>query len=389
MAETLVSLEEICRELEMSQQQVLNLVKQGLLRGFRDGQTYKFRRADIEAYKKQAQESATVVYDESQGKDTSDSDVTDVAAGQKKGDTSKIDLAEIEAEPGADESDQTSVLAPVEESEEESREEEKPQFDFAEEEVGLSMEEEPEEAEEAEQTAVLTPVDATEEGAGKDEKAEFDFSEEEPGESVLVADESESSSDILETAEESSSESVTTDSDLALVEESAEEAPVVADEPAEVILTPEEAAETATAETVSDILGSAEEVSDDALETLDIEEVMGTQGTPVEAPVGAPPTETAATVPVGDEVETVGIAAEPTQGVEGAFVEAVEAEGMMAPAAAVRPGWELVVPGPLGNAFLILTVVMFVLAGVFILSEMSGTTNVITEEIGRLLAPYF
>lgn len=367
MAVPLMSLEEVCQELQMTQDEVTNLVTKGLLRGFRDANTYKFRRADIDAYKKTAQTGATVMVtgeeDDTDASDVSDStDVAMNAVGEGKDDTSKIDLADIESEPGAEESDQTSVLAPVEESEEEAQKEEKAEFDFSEEELGLSL-------------------------------------EEEPGESVLVADESESSVDILDTAEESSSDSVTTDSELALLEESSEEEASPIDESAEVVVAPEEGAQPAAGETVTDILGSVDDVSDDALETLDIEEAVETPDTGLETATAEARTETAETVPVADEVETVGITADATQGVaEAALPEAVEAEEIPEiseeEAFAVEPAAEEVAleaakPSVVGIGFLILAILSLALAAVFVLAEMSGSTNVITDKLGKFMNQWF
>ena len=146
MAETLLTVEEVCEDLRMSREQVLALVKSGALRGFLDQKTYKFRRADINAFKKKAESSATMVYQgppKVEDEDASDSDLTEthMPPAKPKEDTSKIDLADIEAEPGADESDQTSVLAPTEEGEEAPKEE-KPDFKFSDAELGLGIEDE-------------------------------------------------------------------------------------------------------------------------------------------------------------------------------------------------------------------------------------------------------
>jgi len=382
MAERLLSMEEACRELQLSKEQLLHLVKIGALRGFRDQQTYKFRPADVEAYKRAAE-----------------SDITQPQmAGTDKHDTSKIDLAEIEAEPGADESDQTSVLAPADqEGKEEPAGEEKPEFQFSED-VGL--EEEPR-AEEADQTSLMPP--AAQEGAQPaEEEAKFAFAEkgedlgleEDAGDSVLVADESESSVDILQVEDETSSEQASSGEELALMEESSsgEEVAAVteAEEPAGTAATDE----SSSTETVSDILGEAEEGSDEVLETLDLEEAPDTilEEPPAAKPAEAARPPTAETVPLADEVETAGIVEEEEAIALAEEAEAVPLEEGVEEEAAARPAaiptqerriptWETVVPSKLGNAFLAAAILMLAAGGVFLVCEMAGIQNGFTQMI--------
>ena len=134
--------------------------------------------------------------------------------------TDRIDLEDVDAEPGADESDQTSVLPVTDDGSGAEEVDEEPVFDFAEDDLGLSLEDE---------------------ASG----------------SVLVSDDSESSADILDVAEavedESSSDTIVPvrdDSDL-------------------------ESAAVADSDVVTDILDTDVEDSDDDLDTIDLDDVAG------------------------------------------------------------------------------------------------------------------
>jgi hypothetical protein len=126
---------------------------------------------------------------------------------------------------------------------------------------------------------------------------------------VLVADESESSMDILEVAEESSSESASSASRIAFSDEvtsgdEIEAAPAGAKAAAK---PPRKTGEPSTDKVVSDILGPAPEESDEALETLDVDQAVEAKepsSTGIEAPI-----EPERAAPVADEHETVGIPA--------------------------------------------------------------------------------
>ena len=216
-ADALLGLDEVSKQLQMGKDQIVELVKKGMLRAFLDQKTYKFRPADVDAYKRKLATSVTEIT----------SDATENIP--PKSDTSKIDLAEIESEAGADESDQTSVMAPIDDEEPKPKTEETPVFKFSEKDLGLSDDETPAGEEEADQTSLLAPADEDEkEKEKKESKPSFDFAEkdlnltldEEPGDSVLVADESESSVDILEVADESSSDSSSSSSRMGLTDES-------------------------------------------------------------------------------------------------------------------------------------------------------------------------
>ena len=218
MADVLLNIEEASKQLQLSKDQIAEMVKKGLLRGFLDQKTYKFRPADIEAFKKKLASGATAL---SEG-----APKTDAVPGGGHA-TSKIDLTEVESDSGVEDTDQTSVLAPVKSGEPKEKQPEKPVFKFGEKDLELH-EEEPAALEEGDQTSLLVP------GAGKEEKGKsevkppFEFAEKdvklpsegEAGDSVLVADESESSMDILEVAEESSSESASSASRIAVLRRS-------------------------------------------------------------------------------------------------------------------------------------------------------------------------
>ncbi len=369
MAETLLNIDQVSTELQLSKEQVMALVKQGALRGFRDQGVYKFRRADVDKYKEQAESSATVVMGEE---------------GQKEP-GSKVDLADIDAEPGADESDQTSVLAPVDEKKDAEKGEGAAVFEFSEDELGLSLDED-----EGESDASKTSTD-----------------------SVLVADESDSSMDILEVAEESSSDSATSSADLDFMDESSSADDVMAalEVEEETPMRPEDLAEEATptrgkapaeeetpvrskdaakagSEQVTDILGTGEEdISDEELETLGLDEVTEPpQETILEEASQAEDysvdeeqgTGTAATMPVSDETETVGISQEDATQVVSEELEPelevppLEAEGEFQ-GARVATGWEMVTPSALGNTMLVLALIFTALGGMFVFHMATGT----------------
>jgi len=362
MADTLLSLEQACQELQLTGEQVTALVKQGALRGFLDGRTYKFRKSDLEEYKQKTQSSATVIFED---ETTSASDLTDsssgISAAAKAPDSAgKLDLEDIDSVPGIDESDQTSVLAPVDEKEVGQKAEDAV-FEFSEEELGLSRD-----------------------GDGSD--------------SVLVADESDSSLDILDVAEESSEASGSaTDFDFTEESGSGEEVVVIPDEaaaeehPSSGILLTDDAAASGT---VTDILGDESSSSDDALDSLDVAEVVGTSETildeaapvdttavdagaiAIEEPGEEPGTHTAGTVPVTEEAETVGIEQEAaTHAVEEEYGEELpldlgEEEAEEYEPAGAAAGYDLVTPSALGNTFLILALVLSLLSGLFLFWEL-------------------
>jgi len=387
MAKNLLSIEEVCKELQLDEDQVKSLVQSGALRGFLDQQTYKFRPADLDAYKSQVEAGATEVLSE-EDDEGSESSVTELS-GALGSDTSKVDLADIEAEEGADESDQTSVMAPTDEDA--VPKEESPVFEFSESDLGLSLDEEPV-PDEGDQTSLLAPMDGNIE---KEESPVFEFdSDSDMGSSerasVLVADESESSLDILEVADESSSDSESEGTDMAVAEEGSSGDAVAAlgdlhleaEEPATAEVKPIEHVPSDT-DTVADILSDVEESSDEALETIDLDE-MAEVGEDFGA---APGTEAAETIPLSDEVETVGISAEDdtrlTEGIleEGEFaeVEGREAELIAEPEAEESPlvaaGWEIVVPSKLGNACLIAAVLLLAVASLCLFCEVFGISG--------------
>jgi len=384
MADTLLSMEEVREQLQLTKNQVMVLVKQSALRGFLDQKTYKFRMADVEHYKQRVESGATVVLGGTADDDVpSDMEVTEVQRppGEKaKSDTSRIDLADIEGEADADESDQTSVLAPVEDEEDESTKEEAAAFGFSEEDLGLALED-----------------DAVD--------------------SVLVADESESSVDILDTIEESSSESATSTTDLELIEESSsEEVAAVAD-----VEETDSGVQAVTADAVAEV----EESSDEDIETLDLEEVAEAPELAVEepekemaevaelAPEEGPATETVETLPLEGEAETVGISAKDSTTLaeealeEGLLAEEAAAEGLLAEeveeagaeeeleaepeleeAPAIAGGWDIVVPWAPGNALLIAAIVLLAAGGVFLFCEMAGVSNDFTAGVVEFVNKY-
>jgi len=237
MSNGFLTMEEAAAELKLNVVQLKELVSKGKLRELRDQGVQKFKREDIEALKKQAEQDVTVMFDENKTDTEDDSshlnlgavtegesdsrEVTEFSMEvvEDKGDTSRIDLADVDAEPGADESDQTSVLPVSDESSETDAGDEEPVFDFAEDDIGLSL-------------------------------------DEEPSGSVLVSDEEGSSSaDILEVAEE-------------LEDESSSDAVVPVRDDSEL-----ESATISDSDVVTDILDSDLEESDDDLDTIDLDGV--------------------------------------------------------------------------------------------------------------------
>ena len=371
MAEPLLGVEEVCKQLQLTKDQVMILVKQGQLRGFLDQKTYKFRSSDVQKYK--IEEGGTVLLDgEKTDITVPGQEVTEALmepAEEAKSDTSRIDLADIEGEPGSEESDQTSVLAPVADAEDEAAKEEEPAFEFSEEDLGLSL-------------------------------------DDEAAESVLVADESESSVDIIETVDETSSDSATSTTDLGLLEESSSEEVTAVADAEDTDLAVEEAAE-------------VEEGSEDELETMDLDEVDAVPETQIEAPAaetvdiaGIVPEEAATveaeTLPLDAEPETVGIppteetaiaaeeevleeagVAEVGEEVEAEEEEEFEAEPVAEEAAIVAGGWDIVVPSVLGNACLVAAIAMLAVCAVFLFCEMAGISNSMTNQLVTFLKQNF
>jgi hypothetical protein len=379
MADQLLTAEAVAEQLQISKEQVLDLMKKGLLRGFLDQKTYKFRPADIQAYRKKLESGVTNLSDEEGALPS----------------TSRINLDDIESEVGVDEADQTSVL-PSAGATEPTQAPGAPVFQFSEQDLGIK-DEEAEELDEGDQTSLLGPIDEADAEAGQEPAPAFDFSEkdldlgdEEGGESVLVADESESSVDILEVSDESSSESATTTSSAIFAEESS------GDEIPAAEIKEEVASKERSDKTVTDILGGADEEGEEDLDSLDLEEVVETGPAQVEeaATMAEEDYEEAApaTVGLGSEFGTADIAEEEpggvsesedealipaTAGVDEAIAEAVgeqvelpsseeeEGEQMVMPS-----GWEIVVPSRLGNGLLIAATVMLVVAGLFVFCNM-------------------
>ncbi|MGD1000023.1 MAG: helix-turn-helix domain-containing protein [Candidatus Brocadiia bacterium] len=468
MADVLLNIDDAAKQLQLSKDQIAELVKKGLLRGFLDQKTYKFRPADIDAYKKRLAGGATVL---------------------AEGASSKIDLTEVESDAGIEDTDQTSVLAPVQPGEPKNKQPEKPVFQFGEKdlvpdevsssddmkaapgsaapkigdastdkvvtdilgpapedssdealatldvdqevetrgvtgaEAGIKdlHEEEPPVLEEGDQTSLLLP------GAGKEEKAKpgaapaFDFAEKdlklpsdgERGDSVLIADESESSMDILEVAEESSSESASSASRIQFSDEgtSGDEIEVASESPSQVGQKPApKSKDPSTDKVVADILGPApDDSSDEALETLDVDEVLETKEV-----VGAGPKPATAAEAPGDDHETVGIpvaeetkaalGAEETKAALGEGGEAVETGGVDGAVAAalqeqageeepeeeaapaiVPAGWETAQPWPIGNVLLIAATVALIIAGALLFCDAFNVHNALTAKIAEAM----
>ena len=380
MGEQLLSIEDVCKLLQLNQDQVTALVKKGQIRGFLDQKTYKFRAADVEKYRGRVEAGGTVVLDDgSKTDEISAREITEIQVPVEKddkSDTSRIDLADIEGEAGADESDQTSVLAPVED-EDEVQAEPEPVFEFSEEDLGLSL-------------------------------------DDDAAESVLIADESESSVDILETVDESSSESATSTTTLDLAEESSSGEDVVA--VADIEETPPSDA------MAPDTIMELDESSDEALETIDLDELDEVPDTDLADLVGETveigaddiaeaidEVDTVETIPLDGEGETVGIEAEgdatrmtdeplgvealddgtETVGVEPGAEDMAEAEEPpvgdseteLEDAPVVAGAWDLVIPWVPGNIILFLAVLLIVLGGVFVFSEMMGGRWQWTEDL--------
>jgi hypothetical protein len=411
MADVLLNIEEASKQLQLSKDQVAEMVKRGLLRGFLDQKTYKFRPADIEAFKKKLASGATALSEGAPKKDA----------------TSKIDLTEVESDSGVEDSDQTSVLAPAKSSEPSEKPPEKPVFRFGEKDLEIH-EEEPAALEEGDQTSLLVPSAGAEKGKPA-AKPPFDFAQKdlrlppegEAGDSVLVADESESSMDILEVAEESS-ESGSSASRIVFPDEvtSGDEIEAAVETPSQPGQKPApKEGEPSTDKVVSDILGPAPEESDEALETLDVDEALAAKepsSAGIEAEIQPGP---AAAAPTADEHETVAIpaadetkaamgadetraalaeagAAAETGGVDEAVAAALQeqagAEAPEAPEAAeeeapaiVPTGWETAQSWPIGNGLLIAAAVVLIIAGSLLFCEAFSVRNGFTRGIANTM----
>jgi len=231
MAETFMSLSQVMSQLGMTKEQVDVAVKAGLLRQLLDRGTPKFRKTDVDGFKKKRSSDATVAEDRdapdetshldlgAPSKDPSDdpNEITDFSMEINEEGGSKIDLAEVEAEAGADESDQTSVL-PIGEDAAAKDSSAEPVLDFAEEDLGLAADQE------SSDVALETP-------------------------------DGESSADILEVAEEVDGDS-SSDAVVAVSDDSDLEKATLSD-----------------SDVVTDILEADVEDSDDELDTIDINEV--------------------------------------------------------------------------------------------------------------------
>jgi hypothetical protein len=489
MADVLLNIDEAAKQLQVSKDQIAEMVKKGLLRGFLDQKIYKFRPADIEAFKKKLASSATTL---SEGAPKADA-LPSAAQGRRDA-TPKIDLTELGSDADIEETDQTSVLAPVRLGESKEKQPEQPVFKFGEKDLvsdevsfgdeikaasgsaspkagepstdevvadirGPAPKDSRDEAretldadqevatkgvvgmeagkdlhgkegvafEEGDQTSLLLPGPGKEEKGKQEAKPAFDFvekdlklpSEGEKGDSVLVADESESSMDILEVAEESSSESGSSASRIQFADEftSGDEIQVASETPSQIEekLAPKPAPKgsgSSTDRVVADILGPApDESSDEALETLDVDQVLETKEV-VGTEAGAKPS-TAAVAPAADDHETVGLpTAEETRaaatteetkaalgeggegvetgGVDGAVTAALrEQVGKEEPEEAaptiVPAGWETAQSWPLGNGLLIAATVVLIIAGGLIFCEAFNVHNGLTAKIAEAM----
>jgi excisionase family DNA binding protein len=486
MPDVLLNIDEAAKQLQVSKEQIAEMVKKGLLRGFLDQKTYKFRPADIEAFKKKLASGATTL---SEGVPKAEA-LPSAAQGRGEA-TSKIDLTELGSDAGIEETDQTSVLAPVRPGVPKEKQPEQPVFKFGEKDLfsdevsrgqvaskapsqieqkpapaspgsssstdkvvadilgpapdeSSSSEEvleadqeiatkgvvskEPAAFEEGDQTSLLLPGPGKAEKGKPEVKPAFDFAEKdlklpsegEKGDSVLIADESESSMDILEVAEESSSESGSSASRIMFSDEftSGDEIQVASEAPAQIEQKPAPLSPgtgSSTDKIVADILGPApdESSSDEALETLDVDQALETQeAVGVEAGT-KPPT---AAEPAADERETVGLpaaeetkvaeetkAAAGTEETKAALGEEVETGGVdVAVTAALREqvgeeapeeaaptiipaGWETAESWPLGNGLLIAATVVLIIAGALLFCEAFNVHNGFTAKIAEAM----
>jgi hypothetical protein len=225
--------------------------------------------------------------------------------------------------------------------------------------------------------------------------------------------------DILEVAEESSSESGSSASRIQFADEftSGDEIEVVSESPSQLGEKPApkpapKGIAPSTDRVVADILGPApDESSDEALETLDVDQAIETkEAVGIEA--GVEPG--AAAAPVADEHETAGIAAadetkvatgaEETKGAVGEGGEAVETAGVDGAITAaleeqageaepeeeaaptiVPAGWETAQSWPIGNGLLIAATVVLIIAGALLFCEAFNVHNGLTAKIAEVI----
>jgi len=155
MTEEYLTLQQVCDELQMTEEQVRALVSSGQLESLEIGGEMKFLRTAVVGYKQRVESKETVVFGEEQAKQPAKEDETDFEEGpptdavpaeeeskaapeeetdfeeptgtdalsleaeetdiadESREGTGGLDLGAIEEESGVDESDQTSVLQPV------------------------------------------------------------------------------------------------------------------------------------------------------------------------------------------------------------------------------------------------------------------------------------
>jgi len=232
MTEEYLTLQQVCDELQMTEEQVRALVSSGQLESLEIGGEMKFLRTAVVGYKQRVESKETVVFGEEQAKQPAKEDETDFEEGpptdavpaeeeskaapeeetdfeeptgtdalsleaeetdiadESREGTGGLDLGAIEEESGVDESDQTSVLQPVGQEGVQPEAEQEPVFEFEEDdstslfaEGPVKVSEAPAVADEAEEgeTISLSPEDL--------ELEEVELSEsDEPSHTEMVAD---------------------------------------------------------------------------------------------------------------------------------------------------------------------------------------------------------
>lgn len=126
MAEEYLDLTEVCGKLQIGEDKALQLLKAGELEAEEIEGEMRFTASSVAAYMEKIADGETVM------KGGTEEETLDFEEEKEETD---VDLSDIESEPGADESDQTSVLKPIGDADKgEDEEEEAPEFHFEEEE---------------------------------------------------------------------------------------------------------------------------------------------------------------------------------------------------------------------------------------------------------------
>lgn len=220
MAEEYLDLTDVCKQLQLGEDEVLQLLKNGELEAEEIEGEMRFTASSVAASKEKVAGGETILEgDEEEGTGNLELEEDSEKAG--------VDLGDLESEPGADESDQTSVLKPIGDAESsEAEEEEEPEFHF--------------EDEDDDSTSFLDDEEKSAEAGDELETVTLSSDETEEDDSGMVADllspegEEGEVDDSLETVDlaelDSGTEEISDDTDTVPTDGSSAETQLVGDE---------------------------------------------------------------------------------------------------------------------------------------------------------------